>query len=152
MSFSLIKKSGPFELWEAHWKVSDSTYEYHANYLIHVGNRRLLKRDVEVDREGVFMGEASASGRFLMLDYGCCPGPRGLSVLTEAGRSILDGSYIGDAEWKGDTLVYFRPKPVAARPRDKCTAKGLTSHPARRTFFIDGKTVDAGETRLFCGQ
>ncbi|MEO7423840.1 MAG: hypothetical protein ABI036_01560 [Fibrobacteria bacterium] len=150
--FLLEKKSGPFELWEAYWQIGDSIYNYYSNYLINTNNRRLLKRDVSLEKEGVFMGEASASGKYLILDYGCCPGPRGLSILNEFGKLILTTTYIGDASWKNDTLMFYFPIEAKIEHEDKCSKAGLPTYSAWETYFINGRTVKTGEKKIYCGQ
>lgn len=154
LKFSLVKKSGPFELWEAYWKVDDTLYEYYSNYMIHVNQKRVLRRDISIDRAGVFMGEASPSGKYLLLDHGCCPGVRGLSVIQENGKSILDTSYVGGADpiWKKDTLIFFNPIDEKSDTKDDCSKRGLPSYLSEKLFFIDGEIFKANERHVFCGQ
>lgn len=154
LKFSLAKRSGPFELWEAYWKTSDSLYEYYSNYLINIDLKRLLKRGVDIDREGVFIGESSPSGKYLFLDHGCCPGVRGLSVITEYGQSIFDTSYIVgvNPNWKNDTLIFFTPGDEKWDKGDNCSKHGLPLYLSEKIYFIDGKIIKTGEKKIFCGQ
>lgn len=154
LEFSLAKKSGAFELWEAYWKTGDSLYEYHANYLVNMAGKRLLRRDVNIHREGVFMGEASPSGRYLYMDHGCCPGVRGISVVTEYGQTILDTSYMdgAGASWKNDTLVFFSPMEGKADGADPCSQHGMPAYSARKFHFIAGRIIRTDQKKVFCGQ
>src|SRR5690606_1983310 len=143
-----------FELWEAYWKTGDSVYEYYANYLVNMSRKSLLRRDVYIDREGVFMGEASPSGRYLYLDHGCCPGVRGISVITAYGQSILDTTYMDGVQpsWKNDTLEFFSPVKEAVVGDNHCSQHGLPAYLSRKLHFATGRLVRTNEKKVFCGQ
>lgn len=154
LNFSLAKKSGPFELWEAYWKTSDSLYEYYSNYLINTNEKRLLRKDISMDRRDVFLREASPSGKYLLLDHGCCSSVRGMSVIQENGISILDTTYIDGATpiWKQDTLIFFSPIKEVSVQDDDCSKDGLPSILSIKLYFIDGMILNTNEKRVFCGQ
>lgn len=153
--FALDSESGPFQLWELYSTLDDSTVEYIANFLVHTAGGRLLRRDVNLNREGVFLGKASASGEYAVLDYGCCPGTRTLGILHRSGREILKRDYVGELEWNGDTLVFFAPPGKTAggkRVTDgkACPYPGETLHASERTLFAGGRIIPTGVTRLYC--
>jgi hypothetical protein len=117
-----------------------------------------------MEMEGMSFHSASPSGRYFMMDYGCCPGVRELDIFNEFGSSIHRSRYVakgGPAEkrtpfWSGDTLVYWKAVSNCNRDDDstevikRCGKMCFEATYLKKTKFYKDHDIISTIGRVHC--
>lgn len=157
-------RKGAFSFWKVYGIVNDSVGFAIFSLLINENQMRIIKRNFLMNLEGVWFRSSSPSGRYFMMDYGCCPGIRELEIFDEFGYSIHKSKYTEDGctsrcsspFWSGDTLIYWKPVNEYTISKDSmevvklCGKERFEAAYLKRARFYKNREIVSDSGRVYC--